>query len=91
MSIEEYLYQLGYEDVICFKDYDYRTAIIGVTTDNRLVYDFDKMVMYLVEEEDFDYDEAVEWIDYNTIGSLPHGDSNYPVIMYPMADENVWV
>ena len=84
VSIEQYLYELGYEDVICFKDYDYRTAIIGITTDNRLVYDYNMMIDYLMNEDDFTYDEAVEWIDYNTIGSLPCGDSNYPIIMFPV-------
>lgn len=43
------------------------------------------MVDYLMNEDDFTYDEAVEWIDYNTIGSLPYGDGNYPIIMFPMA------
>lgn len=82
VSIEQYLYELGYEDVVCFKDYDYRTAIVGVTDDNRLVYDYDMMIDYLMEEDDFTYDEAVEWIDYNTIGSLHHDDDRCPIIMF---------
>lgn len=84
ISIEEYLCQLGYEDVICFKDYDYRTAIIGVTTDNRLVYDFNMMIDYLMEEDDFTYDEAAEWIDYNAVRSLPYVGEDAPIIVYPI-------
>lgn len=84
MGIEQYLYELGYEDVICFKDYDYRTAIIGVTTDNRLVYDFNMMIDYLMKEDDFTYDEAAEWIDYNAVRSLPYVGEDAPIIMYPI-------
>ena len=57
-------------------------SIIGVTTDNRVVYDYDKMIEEMMEDEECSYDDAVDWIDYNTIRSLPYLGENAPIIMY---------
>ena len=84
---EEKLLENGYEDVKYLTNYSYDTALIGVTIDNRAVYDFDKMVEWLIAEEDFTYEEAVEWIDYNTIRALPYFGEDAPIIMYPLESE----
>ena len=77
----------GYDDTIIFSDYDYDSALIGVTTDGRAVYDFDLMISWLIESEGFSYDEAIEWIDYNTIRALPYGGPNGPIVMYVLESE----
>lgn len=61
----------------------YDGSIVGVTTDGRVVYDYDKMVEELMEDEGWSYEEATEWINYNTIGGLPC-DKNGPIIMWVM-------
>lgn len=84
-SVEDRLIYAGYEDVVYFTDYGYDDALIGVDTNNRAVYDFSKMVKWLVEEEDFENDiEAIEWIEYNTCRALPYIGDNAPIIMYPL-------
>lgn len=87
MTAKEKLVAAGYEDVLVFENYSYDDALIGVTEDNRAVYDFDKMVRWLVETEGFTYDDAVEWIEYNTIRALGYMGPNAPIIMYSIADE----
>lgn len=52
MNVENKLIEEGYEDVVFFTDYSYDEALIGVDTDNRAVYDFNKMVRWLIEKED---------------------------------------
>ena len=84
---EEKLLENGYEDVKYLTNYSYDTALIGVTVDNRAVYDFDKMVEWLIAEEDFTYEDAVEWIDYNTIRALPYFGEDAPIIMFPLESE----
>lgn len=84
MTSEEKLLDMGYEDVVIFSDYSYDDALIGVTEDNRAVYDFDKMVTWLVETEGFTVDEAIEWIEYNTIRALGYAGHGAPIIMYPL-------
>lgn len=48
------------EDAIVFDNMSYDGSIIGVTTDGRAVYDFDKMVEELMQDEEWSYEDAVE-------------------------------
>lgn len=87
MTDKEKLIEAGYEDVVVFENFSYEGALIGVTTDERAVYDFDLMVKYLIEVEEFeDETEAIEWIEYNTIRSLPYID-NAPVIIKRLVED----
>ena len=72
------------EDAIIFDNMSYDGSIIGVTTDDRVVYSYDKMVEELMQDEEWSYEDAVEWIDYNTIRALPYAGPNGPIIMYPI-------
>ena len=70
------------EDAIVFDNMSYDGSIVGVTTDGRVVYDYDKMIEELMQDEGWSYEDAVEWIDYNTIRSIPYAGENAPIIMY---------
>lgn len=74
----------GYEDIMLFANYSYDDAFIGVSEDGRAVYDYVKMVKWLMKEENWTEEEAVEWIDYNTIRSIPYWGDEAPIIMYPI-------
>lgn len=86
MDAEERLLENGYEDVKILKDFSYDTALIGVTHDDRTVYDFDKMVEWLMDTQGYSQEEAIEWIEYNTIRALPYMGPDSPVILYPLKD-----
>ena len=70
------------ESAVVFDNYAYDKSIIGVTDDDRAVYDFDSMIEELVEESGMTPEEAQEWIEYNTVRMLPYIGGNAPVIMY---------
>lgn len=82
MTAAERLSEFGYEDVVIFENYSYDDALIGVTEDNRAVYDFDKMVEWLCQKEGFSPEEAIEWIEFNTIRALAYAGEDAPIIMY---------
>ena len=83
-ELEKKLLENGYEGVMFLTDYSYDDALVGVTTDKRAVYNYDAMVEWLVEQEEFEDDiEAMECIDYNTIWAIPYFGSTAPVIYYP--------
>lgn len=84
MTAEERILDAGYEDILLLEDYSYDDALIGVTEDGRAVYDYEKMVAWLVETEGLEEMEAVEWIEYNTIRALPYMGDKAPLIMYPL-------
>ena len=78
-----------YECVILFKNFDYTDALVGVTMEGRAIYDYDKMVKWLMEKEGFtDELEAIEWIDYNTIRALPYAGDKAPLIMYSLEEQD---
>lgn len=85
-SVEERLRNNEYEDVEYLTDFSYDTALIGVTDDNRAVYDFNKMVEWLIETQNFTDEEAIEWIEENTIRALPYFGQDAPIVMYPLMD-----
>lgn len=81
-SAEQVLLDNGYEGTVILQDYSYDDALIGVSEDGRAIYEYDLMVEWLVRTEGFTWEEAVEWIDYNTIRALPYIGDKAPIIMY---------
>lgn len=86
-SASERLVNLGYEGTVILENYSYDDALIGIDSCGRAVYDFDKMVAWLMDEEGWSYDDAVEWIEYNTIRALSYAGPGAPIIMYHLEDE----
>lgn len=82
MNAEEKLLDAGYEDVKYLVNFSYDDALIGVSHDGRAIYDYDKMIEWLMNTEGWDYIDAVEWIEYNTIRALPYMGEDAPIIMY---------
>ncbi|MBR6124658.1 hypothetical protein IKQ19_13870, partial [Candidatus Saccharibacteria bacterium] len=61
---------------------DYVSAVVGVSEEGRVIYSYEKMVRTLMMTDGMDYEEAVEFVDFNTIGALPTMGENAPIIMY---------
>jgi len=79
MTARERIENEGFEDVIIFDNPSYDDALIGVTNDNRAVYDYDKMIEWLVTNENMDYEEAIDFINWND--SFCNGEG-YPLIIF---------
>ena len=90
---EEILEDNGYsiedleaEETILFRDPDFSSAIIGVDTNNRVVYDYEKMLEHLVKYEEMTYEEAADYVCYNTLRALDYIPGNKPIVMFPLID-----
>ena len=92
-NAEQRILDAGFENIVILRDFSYDSALVGISDDNRAIYDFNKMVEWLIFAEGFEEDEAVEWIGYNTIRSLPYAgerspivafEEDYPMLMYPL-------
>ena len=81
MTARERIEYAGFEDVIIFDNPSYDDALIGVTSDNRAVYDYDKMIEWLIENEDMDYEESADFINWND--SFYYGEG-YPLIIFSL-------
>ena len=82
MKNKDILMDQGFENFIIFENPDYDLAIIGITENNQVVYDYDKMIEHLIHEDDMSYEEAIDFISYNTIRSLSYVGMGAPIIIY---------
>ena len=73
---------LGPEECpIILDNHYYDNSIIGITNDNRLVYDYNKMIREFARDEGCDEIEAQEWVDYNTMRAIPYMGEMRPIIL----------
>jgi len=82
-TAEQILADNGYdaEDIVLLKDESYDSALIAVTDDCRAVYSYDKMVEWYMEKNGCDADDAMEWIDYNTLRAIPYAGEKAPIVV----------
>lgn len=81
-EVKQYIEDQGYDSVVVFEDPDYAPAFIGITHDDRAVYDYNRMVRFLMDRDKMSEDEAIEFIEYNTIRALDYIEKG-PVMIYP--------
>lgn len=79
-AIAEMAADLGIEDMIILDDHAYDGSIIGIA-DDRLVYDYYKMVEEYMEDEGCDETDAEEWIQYNTLRAIPYMQGSKPLVI----------
>ena len=65
---------------LVFDNPAYDESIIGKTFDGRAIYD--KMANELSEDDGISLEEAMDFIDYNAIRSLPYAGSKAPVVVH---------
>jgi hypothetical protein len=69
IELQEYLA----ED--CLKLDGLNEAIVGVTSQGYLVYDYEKIIeVFMKEPSNMEYDEAIEFFDYNVLGLEGNGN-----------------
>lgn len=85
---EEILEENGYEieilqeeETMFFRNPDYTSAIIGISDDYHIIYSYDKMVEYLVSHDEMTIEEAVDFIDYNTLRAYT-SKGKMPIVVY---------
>ena len=85
-ELDDALVGMGYEGTPYFRNPDFLEDILGVTDDGRVVYHFGKMVESLMKSDDMSHEDAVEFIEYNTIRTIPYMGDRSPVIVYDFID-----
>lgn len=91
-EVEEIIQYVSEEnpDALMFRSPDFYKAIVGYYFNEIdlpvLVYKYSKMVECLAteyEDSEDPYTDAIEWIDYNTIRTLPYMNAKgRPIIIY---------
>ena len=86
-TAEQILEDNGYdaEDFVLLKDESYDSALIAVSDDFRAVYSYDKMVEWYMEKNGCSAEEAIEWIDFNTLRAIPYAGAMAPIVIRELA------
>ena len=83
----ELLNELSLGDSIVFENPDYDAAIIGYDENSgRIIYDIEKMTECLMNEDGMTYEDAIDFISYNTLRALPYAGENGPIVMRSIED-----
>jgi hypothetical protein len=69
-------------NTIVLDNESYDNSIIGVTFDDRVIYSYERMVEEYMKDNNCTEEEAVDWIEYNTIRAIPYFPEPRPVIVY---------
>lgn len=99
-ELKEILYDMIQDEdildqMIILEGDEFADGVIGITTDYHVIYSYEKLVSSLAKaykEENQSEEEAVlnaiEWLEYNTIRSLPYmeKDGLAPIIMYELEE-----
>lgn len=83
-DLREYLIEQGHEDTVFFENPSFVTAITGISDSGQLIYDYELMIAAAMEEEKWDIDETIEWIEYNTLRSIPYMGEKHPIVSFPI-------
>lgn len=81
MAINQEIRDLLPEDSIVFDNVSYDNSIIGATFDGRAIYDYDLMIVELMKDDNINETDAIDWIEYNTLRSIPYAGEKAPLVM----------
>lgn len=83
-EFKELLNERECQESTFFTNPSYITAVLGISDDNKVIYSYDKMVEYLMNNDGMSYEDAVEFIEYNTIRTIPYMGEKAPIICYKL-------
>ena len=69
------------ETTVLLDNSAFDNSITGITENGRLIYSYDKMVIEYAEDNNCDLLDAMEWVNYNTLRSLPYAGEKAPIII----------
>ena len=70
------------EGALVFDNPAYDNSIIGQTFDGKAIYDIESMAEELASDDKITLEEAMDFIDYNAIRSLPYAGEKAPVVVH---------
>lgn len=73
-------------DIMYLNNPSYENSIIGISYDDRIIYDMKLMIKEIMEKDNITETEAIEFIEYNTLKALSYYE-NAPIILYTRGNE----
>lgn len=83
-ELQDYLVEREMPETVVLTGPDYASAVVGISGDERLIYDYQLMVQWFMDANKATEDEAIDFIEYNTIRSLPYMGEKAPIILHKL-------
>ena len=84
-KLKKYLKE-EYGGYALFEPEHYDEGIIGVTENGNVIYSYELLAESLMLHDDWSYEDAIEWLDYNTIRTIPYMGEFQPIILMEFPD-----
>lgn len=78
-KLEENVFEA--EEVMLLEEEAFRESLVGISSNMRAVYDYDKMAEEYAEYHGCSLEDAMDYIDFNVIRSLSYWGQKAPIIM----------
>ena len=70
-------------NIIILDNPSYDNSILGIDIDDRIVYDYDKMICELMKDNDLSMEDAIDFCEYNTLRALSYIDQkSRPIVLF---------
>lgn len=81
-KIKEELVEMGFEDTVLLESPNYKSAIVGYDViTGKVIYSYDLMIEHLMTVDGMTDEEAIDFINYNTIRAIPYMGERSPIIL----------
>lgn len=67
---------------IVFENESYDESIIGVSLEGGVIYSYERMIEEYMVNHQCTYEEAIDWVEYNTIRALAYSPQPKPMIVF---------
>ena len=84
-ELKEYLKE-KYGGYSLFEPEHYDEGIIGITENGNVIYSYELLAESLMLHDDWSYEDAIEWLDYNTIRTIPYMGEFQPIMLMEFPD-----
>ncbi len=83
-QLKSWLTDNGYSGAVVLEGDEFATAVVGVSHDGRVVYSYDRLISSLVDKQHMSEEEAIEWLDYNTMRAIDYMGPQAPIVVHKL-------
>lgn len=88
-ALETHLRDERDDGLVLLEGPEFDGGIIGVSIDGRAVYSYEKLVVALMKANGWDEQDAIDWVDFNTVGSLVASGGHMPIVMHELDTDDL--
>lgn len=79
-------YDLDEEEIMLIDDRAFCDSVVGISTDSRAVYDYEKMADELAKTYGMSIEDAYDHIEFNILRSLSYFGPTAPIVFNPLQE-----